>query len=139
VPLVILSRVRRTTDPQVLLMEGFALYLSFLAAARQLDLPFLYEQSGLVKLAIPAAVALIALVLGDAYAREGKRSPVRPLVEAALGVTFAFLSQAALKATHGDWVVPHWIMLSGGGTSLLLVCGLRMLFPPDTRRPRGAS
>ena len=32
-PLVIASRVRRTTDPQVLLMQAFALYMSFLGAA----------------------------------------------------------------------------------------------------------
>ena len=31
VPLVILSRIRRTADPQVILMQAFALYVSFWA------------------------------------------------------------------------------------------------------------
>jgi hypothetical protein len=33
VPLVILSRIRRTADPQMLLIQAFALYVSFLGAA----------------------------------------------------------------------------------------------------------
>ena len=76
VPLVILSRIRRTTDPQVFLMEAFALYLSFLAATWQSGgMPFLHEKRGFLRLAIPVAVALAALMLGDAYAPPGKRSP----------------------------------------------------------------
>ena len=94
VPCVILSRIRRTTTPQVLLMEAFALYASFLAATWQFDgMPFLYEQRGFLRLAIPTVVALVGLMLGDAYASPGKRSPLKPILEAALGVAFAFLSQ----------------------------------------------
>jgi hypothetical protein len=33
VPLVIISRIRRTADPQMLLIQAFALYMSFLGAA----------------------------------------------------------------------------------------------------------
>ena len=39
VPLVILSRIRRTADPQVLLIQAFALYASFLTAAWFKDAP----------------------------------------------------------------------------------------------------
>ena len=50
IPLVVASRIRRTTDPQVLLMEAFALYLSFLGVAWKLDGALLYEQWGYLRL-----------------------------------------------------------------------------------------
>ena len=140
VPRVIVSRIRRTTDPQVFVMEASALYFSFLAAARWLGgTSFLYERSGFLRLAIPALVALLALMLADAYARPGKRLPRKAVLEATLGVAFAFLSQAALSVTYPPSVVPGWIMISGGALSVVLVSTLRMLFPPDGRRPRAST
>lgn len=139
-PLVILSRIRRATDPQVLLMEAFALYVSFLVAARQLrSMSFLREEQGFLRLAIPTVMALVALMLADAYAHPGKRSLLKPVLEATLGVAFATLSQAALLATYSDLVVPAWVMMSGCGLSVLLVAALRLLFPPGGHRPRGAT
>ena len=121
-------------------METFGLYASFLAAAWKLDqMPFLLEQRGLLRLAIPTAATLVALILEDAYASPGKRSPLMPILEAALGVGFAFLSQTALLVLNQEWAVPLWIMICGGGMSVLLVSTLRMLFPPDSKRPRGAT
>ena len=38
-PFVILSRIRRTTDPQLLLMEALLLYASFLVVAWYMDAP----------------------------------------------------------------------------------------------------
>jgi hypothetical protein len=43
IPLVIVSRIRRTADPQVLLMQAFAWYVSFLGAAWLRDRAFLNE------------------------------------------------------------------------------------------------
>ena len=140
VPCVIVSRIRRTTAPPVFLMEAFALYLSFLCAAWKLEgMAFLHEQWGLVRLAIPTVVALVALMLGDAYANPGKRSPLKPFLEATLGVGFAALSQAALWTAGHELVLPRWIMISGGGVSVLLISTLRVLFPPGDNRPRGAT
>jgi hypothetical protein len=139
VPLVIASRIRRTADPQVLLMEAFALYISFLAAAWRFEgLPFLYTQRGFLRLAIPAAVALVALILADAYANPRKRAGLTPILEAALGVALAFLSQSALWFVDRELLVPRGVMISAGGMSVLLVSTLRMLFPSAANRPRGA-
>ena len=75
VPLVILSRIRRTTDPQVLLMEAFALYMSFVIATRFLaPATFLFDRWGLLRLAIPTSIGLVALVFIDAYADPAKKS-----------------------------------------------------------------
>ena len=140
VPLVIMSRIRRTTDAPVLLMEAFALYMSFLAAPWFFhQMSFLYEEDGLLRLAIPTAVALVALILGDAYANRAKRSRLQPIQDSAFCLGAAFLSEAALSAADPDLIVPRWIMISGACMSLLLVSTLRMLFPPDDKRPRGAT
>lgn len=140
VPLVIWSRIRRTTDPAVLLLEALALYIAFVAAAWQLGLAlFLYREQGLARLAIPVVITLIALVIGDAWARPGERSPLRPIVEAAGGVGFAFALQALISAAWMELWVPHWILIFGGGAGILLIATVRMLFPPNFNRPRGAS
>ena len=140
VPCVIISRIRRTTDTQVLLMEAFALYLSFVGVAWiSGQSAFLYEPWGLLRLAIPTAVVLVALVLADAYADPAKRSPVKPMLQTAFCIGFAFLSQATFWATDPDLAVPLRIMLYGAGISLVLVSALRVFFPKDDNRPRGAT
>ena len=63
---MIISRIRRTADPQVLLMQAFAVYLSFMGAAWFQGGAFLREQWGLLRLAIPVAVAMLGLILEDA-------------------------------------------------------------------------
>lgn len=139
VPRLVVSQIRRRTAPQVFLMEASALYLSFLAATWQSDSTEFHEQRAFLRLAIPTVAALVGLLLGDAYASPGKRSPLMPIMEASVGVACAFLSQAAVSAADRELVVPRWIMVSGGGMSLLLVSTLRMLFPPAGNRPRGAT
>ena len=140
VPCVIVSRIRRTTDPQVLFMEAIALYLSFVGVAWiSGQRAFLYEPWGLLRLAIPTCVVLLALVLVDAYADPAKRWPVKPLVETAFCMGLAFLSQATIWATDPDLAVPLRIMFLGAGTGLALLSMLRIFFPKDDNRPRGAT
>ena len=58
---VIVSRIRRTTDFQVFLMEILAVYMSFSAAAWCLgQRTFLYDHSGFARLAIPTTVTAVA-------------------------------------------------------------------------------
>jgi hypothetical protein len=139
VPLVIVSRIRRTTDPQVRLLEAFVLCLSFLTAARYKDANFLTEPWGLMRLAIPAAMALVGLMLEDAYARPGRRSPVNAIVAPVFGLGIACLSQLVLSGGWPALVLPQWILLAGSGMGFLLVATLRMLFPPLADRPQGAN
>jgi hypothetical protein len=138
-PLVLVSRIRRTADPQVLLMQAFGLYLSFLGAAWFKDGALLREQWGLVRLAIPAAMALLGVMLADAYAKPGALSALKRVQGPVLGLGLAFLSQGALSASSPDLAVPSWIMFYGGAMSLLLACAVRMLFPPVTNQLQGVS
>lgn len=129
VPFVIVSRIRRTSDPVVLLMEGFALYVSFLCAALWMDRSLLYQDWGLLRIGIPPAIALLTLMLTDAYARPEKRWPLKPLFGAVLGIAVAFVARA----------LPQSVMIPGSGMGLLLLSTLRMLFPPVADRPQSAG
>jgi len=50
IPCVVYSRIRRTADPGVLLMDAMLLYASFIGAAWQLDRDLLYQHSGLLRI-----------------------------------------------------------------------------------------
>ena len=139
VPLVIVSRIRRTADPQVLLMQGFVLYLSFLGAAWFKDPALLGEQWGLMRLAIPAGMGLLAMILEDAYAKPGRRSPLNLVRGPVLGLGLALVSQAVFRAGNSDLAVPRWILFYGCATSLLLSSAIRMLFPPGMDQLQGAN
>jgi len=138
VPLVIMSRIRRTADPQVLLMQAFAWYVSFLGAAWLRDRAFLNEQWGLLRLAIPGAVAMFGLILEDAYAKPGWRSPLCLARGPVLGLGLALASQGMLRIRNPDLAVPSWIVFYGCATSLLLSTAVRILFPPASAQLRGA-
>ena len=136
VPLVILSRIRRTTDFQVLLMHAFALYLAFWGAARLEDAAFLDAPLALLRCGIPTAVTLLGFMLCDAYTMPGRRWALKPARAPLVGVLLALWSQWILPA---DLTLPRWIFWCGAGVGFLLVCGLRMLSPPIADRPQGAG
>lgn len=131
IPLVILSRLRRTADPQVLLMQAFATYLAYVGAARLTDpAAFLPQDSAAWwRLAVPTAMTLLGLSLADVYARPGPRGPL-------VGILFAVASQALLRKT--SFALPIWTLLYGAAASLLLTSALRLLFPPATDQLQGA-
>ena len=133
VPFVILSRVRRTTDSVVLLMEAFCCYVSYLAAAWVFSPSMIAKREGLLLLAIPCGIALVVLMLADAYANPRKKSQLRPV----LAVSLAF---AAVFAIHlARPLLPMRILAIGSGMSMLFLLVLRMLFPPLADRPQQAQ
>lgn len=129
---VIFSRIRRTTDVQVFLMEAFAVYLSFSAAAWGMgQQAFLYQQAGFVRLAIPTLVTVIGLLLCNAYRNAAKAPSVRTAVLETVGsLSAALLGQAMLLDTRSSFGVPLRILLYGGSISFVLLSTLRMFFPP---------
>jgi hypothetical protein len=139
VPLVIMSRIRRTADPQVLLMQVFALYVSFLGAAWFTNRALLREQWGLMRLAIPAAIAMLGPLLEDAYASPGRRSPLKLVRGPVIGVGLALVSQGMLQAGDSDLALPRWMLFYGCAMSLLLSSAVRLLFPPVADQLQGAN
>jgi hypothetical protein len=139
VPLVIISRMRRTADPQVLLIQAFALSVSFLGAAWFKDGTLLREQWGLLRLAIPVGMAMLGLILEDAYAKPGRRSSLSLVRGPVFGLGFALGSQGVFWAGNPNLAVPRWILFYGCAMSLLLSSAVRMLLPPTTDQLQGAN
>jgi hypothetical protein len=139
VPLVIVSRMRRTVDPQVLLMQAFALYVSFLGAAWLKDRTLVSRQWGLLRLAIPAGMGMLGLLLDDTYAKPGRRSTLSLARGPVLGLGLALASQGMFRIGNPDLALPGWITLYGCAVSLLLSSAVRLLFPPAADQLQGAN
>jgi hypothetical protein len=140
VPLVIVSRMRRTSDPQVVFIQAFAMYLSFLGAAWFSNRDMLSEEWGLLRLAVPGAVAMSVLIVADAYRIPSAQPVWMRLAEGpCLGVGLAFICETMISVAHPDFMIPRWIMIIGGGSSLLTSTAIRMLFPPATDQLQGAN
>lgn len=130
IPLVIVSRIRRTTDSVVLLMEAFCCYVSFLAVALVAQPAMIGSREGLLRLAIPGAIALFALVIADAYANPRKKSVLRPVLAVALAFACVFLVHVIRP------LLPPMLLAVGSGMSMMLLLAMRMLFPPLADRPQ---
>jgi hypothetical protein len=139
VPLVIISRIRRTADPRILLIQAFALYMPFLGAAWVNNGAVLREQWGLLRLAIPAATAMPGLILDDTYANTSRRSSLNLARGPLLGLVMALVSQGLLWIINSDLALPRWITFYGCAMSFLLSSAVRMLFPPVTEQLLGAN
>jgi hypothetical protein len=133
IPMVIVSRIRRTTDSVVLLMEAFCCYVSFLAVALVAQPAMIASREGLLRLAIPGAIALFVLVIADAYANPRKKSVLRPVLAVALAFACVFLVHVIRP------LLPGLMLAVGSGMSLMMLLALRMLFPPLADRPQQAQ
>ena len=133
VPFVIVSRIRRTTDSVVLLMEAFCCYVSFLAVALVAQPSMIATEEGLLRLAIPGAIALLVLVIADAYANPRKKSVLRPVLAVALAFACVFLVHVVYP------LLPGMMLAVGSGMSMMLLLVMRMLFPPLADRPQQAQ
>jgi hypothetical protein len=121
-PMVIFGAIRRATDPQLFLMEALLLYVSFLSALWYMNRAMLNDQWGLLRPAIPAAIAIAILLLYDAWAPPEKLAPFRTAVRVVVALGIACLGQIA--------ALPREIAVFGAGIAALLVSTGRMIFLP---------
>jgi hypothetical protein len=135
IPLVLYSRIRRTTDAVVALMEAVSMFTAFVLAAGWLDRALLLDERGFLRLAIPPVVALAVLVLADAYSNPKRRWPLKPVFGAILAIGAALGCEAWLDR----WSLPVDVLAWGTGMSALLISTLRLMFPPITERPQAVS
>ncbi len=124
VPLVIVSRIRRTSDPETLLIEALSMYLSYLAAASYVDRTFLSQEWSLIRLTIPPALSLLLFVMADAYAFAA--SPTKSILYTAIGAGLGLAIRVA----------PFWAVILGCAMSALLVSAVRLMFPNIRFRKR---
>lgn len=132
VPLVIVCRTKRTTNPGLLLLEAIAIYLFFIAGAWRYD-QFLEQPNAYLRLAIPVFMVLVALILVDAY------SPTEAgIFYGPAAATIAFLISVLLTLAHEDWTLPSRVMSFGAGAGVVLVGSVRAALAAD-HRAKGAS
>jgi len=135
IPFVIYSRIRRTTDGVVALMQAGSMYTAFVMAAAWLDRALLVDERGFLRLAIPPVIALAVLMLADAYCNPKRRWPLKPVFGVILGMGASLGCEARLDA----WSLPNDVLAWGLGMSALIVSTLRLIFPPITERPQAVS
>jgi hypothetical protein len=135
VPLMIYSRIRRTTDAVVALMEVASMYTAFVVVAKWVNPTLIVADDGLARLAIPPAVVLAVMILADAYSKPGNRWLLKPLLVPILGFAVAYVEQTMYR----QWSLPALVFAMGSGTALPLVFALRLVFPPVTDRPQTAK
>ncbi len=98
---VTISRIRRTTDFQIFLMEDLTIYLSFTTMVWCLgQRSFLYDHAGLVRLVVPTVVSVVALLFCNAYSDPERKSFSKPILQSAGSISLALLGQAAAFDTQ---------------------------------------
>lgn len=135
VPLVILSRMRRIADPQILVIQAFGLYMSFLGATWLGEGAVPRAPWLLLRIAIPAALAMLGMILDDTYASRVGRSWLNVARGPVFGLLLALACEALLWIANPDLALAPRITFYGCALSLLLSCVVRMMFPPVTGRP----
>jgi hypothetical protein len=129
VPGAIAGRMLRITDWQVLAMEAGALYLSFLSAAwAALGAAYLSQHGDFLRLLLPVALAMLALVVSDVYNGDARRMPI---LAAGFGIG------CAAAVSQANVALPASILFSGGALGVVLISTMRIWFPPGGNRPRG--
>ena len=123
VPLVIASKIRRNSDPQIALIEVLTMYLAYGAAAWYVDRAFMRTESALLFLAIPPVATMVLFALWDTYAASRRK----PILCAALGALFAL------------GAVPLEILICGVLMIAVLVLTIRLLFPRFSSWPQPAK
>src|ERR1035438_8385062 len=98
------------------------------------DDELLFREYGFARLAVPPAIVLAAIVLGDAYSDPKKRLPLKPLFGPTLGLVLIF----AVELNH-RWALPVSVLAWGGALGVLIVSTLRLTLPPITERPQVAK
>ena len=131
VPCVIYSRICRTTDAVVALMEAASMYTAFVISARCVDVTLLSAKSGFARLAIPPMVVLAVMSVADAYSDPQRHWPLRPLFAPTIGFAVAYIEQSM----YSQWSLPISVFAWGSGPGLLLVSTLRLIFPPGITWP----
>lgn len=129
VPSVIYSRVRRTTDPVIALMQTVSAYTAYVMCASWLDHDLLLREYGFARLAVPTVIYMTTVVLVDAYHHPEDRRPYKMLFGPTLAIALTYLVE--LTQT---WRLSLPILAWGGVFGFLIISTLRLIFPPIATR-----
>ncbi len=111
-PYVVASQIRRTSSIAVLALQAFALFAclgGFIPDSAGAALPHW------ARAAVPTAVALLALVLRDAYRSPARRPVLSGVLDAVTAAVALGLAEAAfIWLTAAHLIGPGWVFLQQG-------------------------
>jgi hypothetical protein len=134
VPSAIYSRILRTTDAVLILMEAVSVYTLFVMSAWWLDHELLFREFGYARLAVPPAIFMAVIMVTDAYSDPKKRWPLKPLFGPTLGFALTYVMEL-----NQSGALPVSVLSWGGTFSVLIVSTLRLKFAPVTEQPQAAK
>ena len=149
VPHVLWSQIRRTSSPTLLVAEFVLVYLAFASA----QLPYHYadgnhhhrallaafsagffsKPSALYQLAVPAVLALLTLVLRDAYA-GANRSSAEVSSDAMLAIATILAVEQVLSVAGSGLALPRVVIIGGSVASLIALSAIRKVAHERTPR-----
>jgi hypothetical protein len=120
IPFVIVSRIRRTADPQHLAISAMLDYAAMLCAAWWLDKPFLNSEWGLVKLFVPSLETVVFGMFEAAWRKPSSRRLhwISNLANSAFNVLILFR------------IIPAGVLIMGSAASLVALGAFELLVPP---------
>jgi hypothetical protein len=130
-PFVALSRIMRTTDIRLLLVDALLVYGSFLAAAWYVARRLVTAEGGLARLAIPSGLTLLYLLISDAFRAPLKRRSSDWL--RSLGIYLALVAFCGAVGLLTDANFYGFIL------SMMLVSAAKLMFEPHPGQPQGAG
>jgi len=130
-PLVILSRIMRSTHVRLLLMDALLVYGSFLAAAWYVARTLVTAEGGLVRLAIPSGLTLLYLLIIEAFRAPLKRQRSDRIRSVGIYTALVALCYPVGLLTDANFY--------GFLLSTMLVATARMMFEPGTRQAQRAG
>lgn len=133
IPMVVLSRIRRTADLQLVVIQAASLLLCFLGAAQLEGEAEVVFGSGLLRFVIPVSVVLIGSLLEGAYARPFERWSSRVLTGPLFGGILAYAAQSLVAFFDPQLILPGPVLLYGAAAGSLFCAAIKMSFPVTLR------
>ena len=132
VPHVVWSQIRRTSSPTLLVAEFVLVYLAFASAAFSVT-GFFSQPLALYQLVVPAILALVTLVLRDAYAGP-QRSSAEVSADAMLAIVTVIAAEQLLSVARSGLALARVVIIGGSVASLIALSAIRKVAHERTPR-----
>ena len=134
-PFIVASQVRRSFRLELFFSQMCVLYLAFSGASLAAGPAFLYDHAALLPLGIVIGIALLVLVLCDAYAVPQDHSSRKLGLEVGMALSVVWCAQRVFAVFKPEWMLPNWLMLAGTSAGLPALFMLRRFFKKVPQGP----
>jgi exopolysaccharide biosynthesis polyprenyl glycosylphosphotransferase len=100
---------------------------------------YLLYDGGLARILIAVASIIVALYFHDLYTQITVRSRILLLQQILQVIGISFLFQALLFYANSELILPRWMMMLGGGMTLVAVTGWRLFYSSVVLQALGAE